>query len=78
MAKPSTTKPIVAAASVAAIMPRSAPVRSAIRAAAGIANRRTTSGAASTMPICCASSPLTFSQSGKNGYWMPTSMNRPA
>ena len=57
---------------------RKASRRSAARATSGTAIMRATIGAASTRPIICGSSPLAFSQTGKNGNWMPPVMNRPA
>jgi hypothetical protein len=57
---------------------RKASRRSACRLTNGMASMRATSGAASTRPIMPASSPLAFSQSGKNGSCMPTPMNMAA
>ena len=52
---------------------RSASRRSAARVANGMAATRTTIGTASTRPMVAASSPLAFSQTGKNGICTPES-----
>ena len=57
---------------------RTASRRSAARAANGMAKTRTIIGTASTTPIVWASSPLAFSQTGKNGNWMPPMTKMPA
>ena len=57
---------------------RKASRRSAWRVASGIANMRSSIGAASTRPMVAGSRPLAFSQTGKNGSWMPATMKKAA
>ncbi len=57
---------------------RKASRRSTTRVAKVMENTRTMIGAASTTPIMPASSPLAFSQTGKNGSWIPKTTNMAA
>ena len=69
--KPISAWPIRAPTAPIMIAARSAFARSARRVASGTQTMRTTIGAASTMPIAAASSPLCSSHSGKNGMPNP-------
>ena len=77
-ARPTSTKPPTPSQLATMMAARKASRRSAARATSGTAIKRATIGAASTRPIICGSSPLAFSQTGKNGNWMPAMINRPA
>ena len=63
------------AKAVTMMPPRTACRFSAVAVTKGSAVKREMAGSAVMMPIQAASTPTAFSQTGKNGRWVPTRPN---